>query len=230
MGSLVAVRGLRCSVACGILVPRLEVEPIYPALAGGFLTTRSPGKSKHLFSNSCYLVLGAGERGKWRGQGPALVSMSWGHSCPMEDSLPAHAFSPRWEGLPGAPPPPFSTIPVLASLAEKLDRLYVCGSIEDGKHSYPIFVKKVQLQLMVRKFFFPPAVVSAGVLESVSTGRGQTSRPFRVQSPYLHLPLRNRSYTASVCNTYICICARACQDQYLSLAIYSDILYSTQFY
>ena len=34
-----------CATACGILVPRPEIEPMSPALQGGFLTTESPGKS-----------------------------------------------------------------------------------------------------------------------------------------------------------------------------------------
>ena len=46
MGSVVVAHGLSCSVACGILSgPGLE--PLFPALAGGFLTTAPPGKSPH---------------------------------------------------------------------------------------------------------------------------------------------------------------------------------------
>ena len=37
-----------CPVACGILVPWPGTEPVSPALAGGVLTTRPPGKSWHL--------------------------------------------------------------------------------------------------------------------------------------------------------------------------------------
>ena len=43
--SLAVVRGLRCSVACGILVPQPGIEPESPALQGRFLTTRPLGKS-----------------------------------------------------------------------------------------------------------------------------------------------------------------------------------------
>jgi len=43
--SVVAVSGLSCAMTCGILVPRPEIEPIFPALAGRFLTTGPPGKS-----------------------------------------------------------------------------------------------------------------------------------------------------------------------------------------
>ena len=39
------MHGLHCSAACGILVPQPEVEPITPALQGGFLIPRPPGKS-----------------------------------------------------------------------------------------------------------------------------------------------------------------------------------------
>ena len=43
--SLVVVWGLRCPVACGILIPRPGIGPSSPALEGGFLTARPPGKS-----------------------------------------------------------------------------------------------------------------------------------------------------------------------------------------
>ena len=36
--------GLSCPSACGILVPRPGIEPMSPALEGGFLTTAPPGK------------------------------------------------------------------------------------------------------------------------------------------------------------------------------------------
>ena len=44
-GSVVAAYGLSCPEACGILVPRPGIEPVSPALEGGFLTTGPPGKS-----------------------------------------------------------------------------------------------------------------------------------------------------------------------------------------
>ena len=44
-GSVVLVQGLSCPAACGILVPRSGMEPVSLALAGGFLTIGSPGKS-----------------------------------------------------------------------------------------------------------------------------------------------------------------------------------------
>ena len=47
-GPVVAVRGLSCPAACAILVPRPGIEPASPALAGGFLTTGPPGKSREL--------------------------------------------------------------------------------------------------------------------------------------------------------------------------------------
>ena len=52
MGSLVAAPGLSCPVACGILVPRPGIEPLFPALEGGFLTTGPPGQSLHRLLNS----------------------------------------------------------------------------------------------------------------------------------------------------------------------------------
>ena len=38
-------RRLSCPAVCGILVPGPGIEPVSPALVGGFLTTGSPGKS-----------------------------------------------------------------------------------------------------------------------------------------------------------------------------------------
>ena len=43
--SVVAARGLSCPTACGILVPQPGMEPMSPALEGGFFTTGPPGKS-----------------------------------------------------------------------------------------------------------------------------------------------------------------------------------------
>ena len=60
--SLVVALGLSCPVACGILVPQPGIEPESPALEGGFLTTRPPGKSivkvfNDLFANRACLLL-----------------------------------------------------------------------------------------------------------------------------------------------------------------------------
>ena len=41
--SVVMAHGLRCPVACGILVPGPEVKPVSSASAGGFLTTDHQG-------------------------------------------------------------------------------------------------------------------------------------------------------------------------------------------
>ena len=43
--SLVVAHRLSCPKACGILVPRPGIQPKFPALKGGFLTTGPPGKS-----------------------------------------------------------------------------------------------------------------------------------------------------------------------------------------
>ena len=43
--SLVAACGLSCPAACEILVPQPGMEPMSPALKGGFLTTGPPKKS-----------------------------------------------------------------------------------------------------------------------------------------------------------------------------------------
>ena len=44
-GSFVVVRGISCSQAYGILVPQPGIEPAFPALQGGLVTTGPPGKS-----------------------------------------------------------------------------------------------------------------------------------------------------------------------------------------
>ena len=43
--SAVLVHGLRCPEVCVVLVPGPGIEPMSPALEGGFLTTGPPGKS-----------------------------------------------------------------------------------------------------------------------------------------------------------------------------------------
>ena len=49
-GSLVVAQGSSCPEACGILAPRLGLEPMSPALEGGFSTTGPHQESpKHLF-------------------------------------------------------------------------------------------------------------------------------------------------------------------------------------
>ena len=45
LASLVVAHGLSCSAACGIILDQGSIEPVSPALAGGFLTTAPPGKS-----------------------------------------------------------------------------------------------------------------------------------------------------------------------------------------
>ena len=46
-GSVVVAHRLSCYTARGILVPGPGIEPVSPALQGGFLTTGPPGKSQH---------------------------------------------------------------------------------------------------------------------------------------------------------------------------------------
>ena len=45
VGSVVVVHGLSCPVACGIFILQPGMEPMSPALRGGFLTTGPPGRS-----------------------------------------------------------------------------------------------------------------------------------------------------------------------------------------
>ena len=56
VGSVVVACRLSCPMACGILVPQPGIEPVSPALVGGFLTTGPPGKSLSSFiSDFIYL-------------------------------------------------------------------------------------------------------------------------------------------------------------------------------
>ena len=48
--------GLSCPTICGILVPRSGMEPMSPALAGGFLTTGPPGKSSQVLFKVADLI------------------------------------------------------------------------------------------------------------------------------------------------------------------------------
>ena len=43
----IAAYGLHCPMAYGILVPQPGIEPMSPALEGGFLTTQLPGNPLH---------------------------------------------------------------------------------------------------------------------------------------------------------------------------------------
>ena len=49
-GSVIAVSGLICPMACGVLVPWPGIEPTFPALEGRFVTTGPPGKSSPFLS------------------------------------------------------------------------------------------------------------------------------------------------------------------------------------
>ena len=54
--SIVAVGGLRCSSACGILIPQAGTETcVSPASEGTFSTTAPPGKSLRCYFVSCAL-------------------------------------------------------------------------------------------------------------------------------------------------------------------------------
>ena len=46
LASLVVVHGFSRPTVCGVFVPRPGIEPVSPALKGGFLTTGTPGKSQ----------------------------------------------------------------------------------------------------------------------------------------------------------------------------------------
>ena len=48
---LLSLLGLRCSTACGIIVPPPGTEPTSPALEGRCSTTGPPGKSCSFFIN-----------------------------------------------------------------------------------------------------------------------------------------------------------------------------------
>ena len=44
MGTIVMVYRFSCPTTCGILIPRPRIEPMSPAMEGGFLTTGPAGK------------------------------------------------------------------------------------------------------------------------------------------------------------------------------------------
>jgi len=69
------VHGLGCPAAPGSLVPQPGMEPVFPALAGGFFTTKSPGKSLKLyFKNSIF-------------KNNNQKSKSGQHPCPFKTSI-----------------------------------------------------------------------------------------------------------------------------------------------
>jgi len=49
MGSVVVADRLSCSAACGISVPGLGIEPVSPALAGGFLLDHQGSPRRVIF-------------------------------------------------------------------------------------------------------------------------------------------------------------------------------------
>ena len=55
-GSAVVVLGLSCPTACGILVPRPGMKPLFPALEGGLLTT-GPSREIPRPTSICHLRL-----------------------------------------------------------------------------------------------------------------------------------------------------------------------------
>ena len=60
------------TVACGILLPRLGIEPVSPALEGGFLTIGPPGESLDSSFEICFCALGP--RKVWlAGPHPSLI-------------------------------------------------------------------------------------------------------------------------------------------------------------
>ena len=66
VGSVVVARGLSCPAACGILVPRPEIEPASSALEGGFFTTGPPGESQRILSHFCLgLILAPSQLGEF---------------------------------------------------------------------------------------------------------------------------------------------------------------------
>ena len=53
LGQSCCLRDLHCPVACRILIPWPGIEPEFPALQGGLLTTGVPGKSRPHFLVFC---------------------------------------------------------------------------------------------------------------------------------------------------------------------------------
>ena len=81
-----------CPLACGILVPRPGIEPAFPSLQGGFLTTG------HLGSPTSVILA---EPAAWRWDyGPSAPRVLWGLWCHRQRepwTSPCHLLSgPRW--------------------------------------------------------------------------------------------------------------------------------------
>ena len=78
---MVVVCGLSCSVVCGILVPRPEIETMSPVLASRFLSTGPPGKS-----------LGSEFKALW----PQLMLYALVLCLEREDSVRNHLLGSLW--------------------------------------------------------------------------------------------------------------------------------------
>ena len=94
-GSALALLGLSCSMACGISVFCPEIEPRYPVLQGGFLTTGLLGKSQKPFLSllGCSFLgasfLGTCEKTKLGG---LVMWEKWGASVTISTDLPADSW------------------------------------------------------------------------------------------------------------------------------------------
>ena len=69
------MHGLGCPAAPGSLVPPPGIEPVFPELAGGFFTTKSPGKSLKLYFKNSIL------------KNNNQKSKSGEHPCPFKTSI-----------------------------------------------------------------------------------------------------------------------------------------------
>ena len=106
--SVVVVLGFSCSLACGILVPQAGIEPVFPTLEGGFLTTGPPGKTPIKFYNtdfcsflgraisSCLRTFACAVLKTWNTflllYSPLLTLQAWVHVSLPQGGLPALLF------------------------------------------------------------------------------------------------------------------------------------------
>ena len=79
-GSVIVAHGPSCSVVCGI-IPRPGLEPVSPALAGGFSTTAPPGKPPGLSFKVWISFQESVEQGRAKSVGSVSFTLTFASRC-----------------------------------------------------------------------------------------------------------------------------------------------------
>ena len=82
-GSVVVACGLSCSMACGISVPWPGIEPAFPTLEGGFLTTGPPGSPQYFIILNDKITHTAGTKSFADNH----LTLGWHVTRPLEEVL-----------------------------------------------------------------------------------------------------------------------------------------------